>query len=200
MLVSNTMSVGLRERKKAHTRRTLQHEALRLFAARGYEATSVEDIAAAAGVSSMTFFRYFPSKEDVVLEDDYDALLAAQLAEQPAHLPALVRVQSAVRASLSSIYAEARDELLTRVRLITSTPALRARLYSSQSSTERLLAEVFSAEDPAHPGVALRGRVIGAACIATLTTALLTWAERNGAEHLPDLVDRAFTILRTEVG
>ena len=193
------MSDGLRERKKVRTRRVLQAQALRLFAERGYDATSVDDIAAAAEVSSMTFFRYFRSKEDVVLEDEYDVLLAAQLAIQPTDLPALVRVQSAVRESLSSIYAEARDELLTRVRLITCTPALRARLYSSQSSTERLLAEIFSAEGPAGPGAALRGRVIAAACIATLTTALLTWAENNGAEHLPDMVDRAFTILRTEV-
>ena len=66
---------GLRERKKAKTRAAIQTQALRLIAEQGYEATTVEQIAEAAEISPSTFFRYFPTKEDVVVEDDYDPLL-----------------------------------------------------------------------------------------------------------------------------
>ncbi|MGH4006284.1 MAG: TetR/AcrR family transcriptional regulator, partial [Pseudonocardiaceae bacterium] len=67
---------GLRARRKAQTRQVIQAHALRLFLANGYDATTVEEIAAAAGVSHMTFFRHFPTKESVVDTDDYDPMIA----------------------------------------------------------------------------------------------------------------------------
>ena len=72
-------SPGLRERKKQKTRWAIQEHALRLFAEQGYEATTVDQIAAAAEISPSTFFRYFPTKEDLVIEDEYDALLVEGL-------------------------------------------------------------------------------------------------------------------------
>lgn len=112
-----------RERKKARTRQRLQEEALRLFIERGYEATTVEQIAAAAGVSHMTFFRYFPTKEDVVLSDSYDPLLVAAIQARPRSEHPVTRIHTAVRDGLGAIYAIDRDALLVRVRLTLRTPA-----------------------------------------------------------------------------
>src|ERR1700744_6700684 len=87
---------GLRERKKARTRASLREHALRLFREQGYQATTVEQIAAAAEVSPSTFFRYFPTKEDVVLNDDMDTRVLEALARQPAELAPLAAVRAAV--------------------------------------------------------------------------------------------------------
>lgn len=77
---------GLRERKKAKTHAAIQEHAMRLFAEQGYEATTVEQIAAAAEVSPSTLFRYFPTKQDIVLHDALDPLLFAAFGEQPPEL------------------------------------------------------------------------------------------------------------------
>ncbi|HVT68163.1 MAG TPA: TetR family transcriptional regulator, partial [Trebonia sp.] len=88
--MSQTFAQGsLRERKKARTRASLREHALRLFREQGYQATTVEQIAAAAEVSPSTFFRYFPTKEDVVLNDDMDTRVLAALARQPAEMAPL---------------------------------------------------------------------------------------------------------------
>src|SRR5919107_864075 len=87
---------GLRERKKAETRRSIQEHALRLFLEKGYDATTVEEIAAAAGVSHMTFFRYFPSKPAVVENDDYDPMIAELIKGRPAGEPPLTAIARAL--------------------------------------------------------------------------------------------------------
>ncbi|MFC4857774.1 TetR family transcriptional regulator [Actinophytocola glycyrrhizae] len=179
-----------RERKKAQTRQRLQEQALRLFTERGYEATTVEQIAAAAGVSHMTFFRYFPTKEDVVLSDSYDPLLVAAIRGRHRAEHPVTRIHAAVRESLTAIYAADRDALLARVRLALRTPALRARLWENQFATRDLLAGAL-VDGP--PGFATR--ILASACLATLTTALEEWVATDGAAELPDLVDAAFEAL-----
>ena len=91
-----TAVLGLRERKKARTRASIREHAMRLFLHQGFAQTSVEQIAEAAEVSPSTFFRYFPTKEDVVLADDLDPILLAALAAQPPELPPLVALRRAV--------------------------------------------------------------------------------------------------------
>src|SRR6201999_2191851 len=92
-----TGQAGLRERKKARTRASLREHALRLFREQGYQATTVEQIAAAAEVSPSTFFRYFPTKEDVVLQDDMDSRMIEALARQPADLAPIAAVRAALQ-------------------------------------------------------------------------------------------------------
>src|SRR5579871_1515510 len=86
---------GLRERKKARTRAALREHALRLFREQGYQATTVEQIAAAAEVSPSTFFRYFPTKEDLVLQDDMDTRIVAAFEQQPPGLGPIAAVRAA---------------------------------------------------------------------------------------------------------
>src|SRR5215203_7523738 len=87
---------GLRERKKAKTRAEIQRHALKLFGERGYEATTVAQIAEAAEVSESTFFRYFPTKEDVVLWDEFDPLVFEALRAQPAELSTIRALRNAI--------------------------------------------------------------------------------------------------------
>jgi len=191
--------VGLRARKKAVTRRALQQHALRLFLANGYDATTVDAIAQAAGVSHMTFFRYFPTKEDVVLADEYDPLLAELIAARPAEEPALDALRHALGAGFAAIYGADRDALLCRTRLILQTPALRARLWEQQAATERLFASALAARRGQDvPDLATR--VLAAACLAVVTTALTAWVDGDGVHDLPALIDQAFVMLRAELG
>ncbi|MEQ7004979.1 TetR family transcriptional regulator [Actinopolymorpha sp. B17G11] len=184
---------GLREQRKAQTRRSIQEHALRLFLANGYETTTVAEIAAAAGVSHMTFFRYFPTKEAVVENDEYDPLLVAFIEGRPGDEGPLTTLREAIRQGLGLVYAADRDALLVRTRLILHTPALRARMIHNLAATEQLFAQTLAAR--ADSDVTLETRVVAAAALAALTTAITTWAEGNGTPELPDLIDQAFDAL-----
>lgn len=130
---------GLRERKKARTRATIRNEAMRLFREQGYAETTVEQIAAAADVSPSTFFRYFPSKEQVVLTDDLDPIMIAALA-QPADVPPLRALRQAIEAVYGSLSKEDREFERSRQRLILSVPELRATIMLELARSINLLA------------------------------------------------------------
>ena len=85
-MLSTNHALGLRERKKIKTRQAIRREAFRLIDENGYATTTVEQIAEAAEVSPSTFFRYFPSKESLLLADDLDPLILAAFEAQPPDL------------------------------------------------------------------------------------------------------------------
>ncbi|MBE3000685.1 TetR family transcriptional regulator [Nocardiopsis sp. HNM0947] len=184
------------ERKKERTRNALREAAFRLFAEHGYEETTVARIAAEAGVSHMTFFRYFPSKEDVVLHDDYDPMLEELVRAQPSGKPPLRRVRDAVMSAMPTVYEQEREVLLIRSRLLLTTPPLRSRmaesLSGSQTAFERGLSDPAEAEAPP-----LASRVVASACVAALTTAITAWVEEGGTGYLPGLMEQAFDALET---
>jgi AcrR family transcriptional regulator len=184
---------GLRAQRKARTRRAIQEHALRLFLAQGYEQTTVEEIAAAAGVSHMTFFRYFPIKEAVVEDDDYDPFIAELVRGRPAGEGPLEALRAALRAGLDAVLDTDRDAVYARTRLIVTTPALRAGQWRNTAATADLLAGALA--DREGQVVDLRLRVIAAAATAALTTALTAWVEDDGAADLRSLVDEAFAAL-----
>jgi AcrR family transcriptional regulator len=183
-----------RQRKKTATRDRIRASALRLFREQGYDATTVEQIAAAAGVSHMTFFRYFPAKEDVVLSDAYDPLIASFIAQTPESWPLTRRIRTVLVEGLRQIYDTQRDTMLAQNKLIVSTPALRARLWADQIATQQLILQALSASQD-HPQPSFADRVTVAACLAAASTAILTWVENDGVPELPDLMDQAFDAL-----
>ena len=183
-----------RQRKKAETRDRIRACALRLFLEQGYDATTVEQISAAAGVSHMTFFRYFPAKEDVVLSDSYDPLIARRLEQTPATWPLFQRIRTVLVEGLAQVYETDRDTLLAQNKLIAATPALRDRLWADQIATQRLFLEALGA-GPGDRPPSLQARVTVAACLAAASTAILAWVENDGTPELPELIDQAFEAL-----
>src|SRR6516225_4725487 len=118
---------GLRERKKARTRASLREHALRLFREQGYQNTTVEQIAAAAEVSPSTFFRYFPTKEDLVLQDDMDTRMLEAFERQPTGLSPVAAIRGAIREVLES-YSEADLDVIRQTTTLAMTvPEVRAR-------------------------------------------------------------------------
>ena len=129
----STEAGGLRERKKARTRADLQRHALRLFRDRGYAATTVDDIAAAAEVSRSTFFRYFAGKEQAVLYDDVDPLMAEAFGEVPDGTPLLPALRYALRSAFERLPDEKRELEEVRMELARSQPEIRAALRDTFS-------------------------------------------------------------------
>jgi AcrR family transcriptional regulator len=178
-----------RQRKKNATRDRIRTSALRLFREQGYDATTVEQIASTAGVSHMTFFRYFPTKEDVALSDSYDPLIAGALEQTPAGWPVSRRIRAVLVDGLRQVYVTDRDTMLAQNKLIVATPVLRERLWASQIATQQLILQALG------PEPSFRDKVTVAACLAAATTAVLTWVENDGTPELPDLIEQAFDTL-----
>jgi AcrR family transcriptional regulator len=119
---------GLRERKKARTRAAIREHALRLFRSQGYAATTVEQIAAAAEVSQSTFFRYFPTKEDVVLRDDFGDRMLEAFSRQPASLAPVAALRAAIREALATLTPTEWAEFRELTALGMAVPEVRARM------------------------------------------------------------------------
>ena len=183
-----------RQRKKAATSDRIRASALRLFREQGYDATTVEQIAAAAGVSHMTFFRYFPTKEDVALSDRFDPLIASAIAQTPAAWPLIQRIRAVLVQGLRQVYDTDRDTLLAQVKLIVSTPALRERQWAGQIATQQAILHALQT-DQYDPRASFQAKVTVAACLAAASTAVLTWVENDGTPELPDLIEQAFDTL-----
>jgi AcrR family transcriptional regulator len=127
--------VGLRERKKARTRAAIREHALRLFRQQGYSLTTVEQIAAAAEVSPATFFRYFPTKEDVVLQDDSEVVTIEGLNAQPPELSPVAAFRAAATASLAAMTDADKEQFRETAQLTAQVPEIRARALDEFTRT-----------------------------------------------------------------
>jgi AcrR family transcriptional regulator len=179
--------VGLRERKKARTRASIREHALRLFRDQGYHATTVEQIAEAAEISPSTFFRYFPTKEDVVIQDDMDLVALAAFERQPAGLSPV----AAFRAAMAEAYAALTEEELARLEetsaLTMTIPELRARAVDELSRTIDVIAQVTARRTGRDPGD-LAVRNLAGAVMGVVMSATLPWA--GAGHHTAEMFER----------
>jgi AcrR family transcriptional regulator len=187
---------GLRERHRKRTAAELEEAALRLFSERGFDAVTIDDIAAAADVSRRTFFRYFGSKEDVVLSDHPRRLgeLQAALDRRPPDEPALAALRHAVM-SLADTFKDERDRMLRRFRLMTTTPALEARSLCLQRNWETAVTEMLAARMGVDPANDLRPGVVAATTMAAMRVATANWLAGGGKDDLPMILAAALDLL-----
>jgi AcrR family transcriptional regulator len=167
-------TAGLRERKKAKTRTAIQTHALRLFREQGYDATTVQQIIEDAEVSESTFFRYFPTKGDVVLSDDYDPLIVAAFLDQPPELRPIQALRIAFRTAFDQLPSQEASDQRDRMQLVFSVPELRAAMLDQFASAMRLLADVLAERTGRQPSdnavITLAGAVVGAVVAVTMAT------------------------------
>jgi len=176
----------------------IQTEALRLFAENGYAETTVEEIADAAVISTRTFFRYFPSKEDVVIWDEYDDRPERVDEELLANDASAETIRAGIRAALAGLYRRDPDRLLARLRLAFNVPEVRARFYDEQSKGVELVAATLRRKGRAGSDD-VRVRVLASALLAAVTVALDRWQKGGGKGDLLALVDEAIDVLAAEL-
>ncbi|MGW6273653.1 MULTISPECIES: TetR/AcrR family transcriptional regulator [unclassified Streptomyces] len=196
----------LRAQRRIETQRTVQAHAVRLFTERGYDATTVTDVARAAGVSPMTVYRHFPTKEDLVLFEPHGHLVAERIAASSPAQPLVRRIGRALVDSAAVMTGGDRGGgrtaseqfLLARLRLMISTPALRAKHLDSQYALQQAVVEGLG-DEAADAETVFRARAAASACLGAMHTALVHWAEDDGRSALPDLIARALTAAFGEV-
>jgi AcrR family transcriptional regulator len=172
---------GLRERKKRATRLAIRDAGMRLFAERGFTATTVDEIAEAADVSRATVFSYFPAKEDIVFGDAPSAVesLAAGLRERADGQGTI----AGVRAWVGELTGWLEPELELQLRLVREVPVVAARRLQIYGDIERVIADALEVE--LGPGRQLAARLAAASMMAALRlteeTAVRRMEQQDGA-------------------
>jgi AcrR family transcriptional regulator len=182
-----------RSRRSAATRQRIHDTALRLFQEHGFEAVTVGQIAAGAGVSVPTFYAHFPSKEHVVMQLPTSDQIAQIIAGQPDDLPVGERIRRAVPEWLAQWTPEDLEAHLARWRVIATTPPLRTRAAEFERTTAGMVADALPAEGTGlRPGDA----IVVNAYLSAYTSAVLAWADGNGERKLEEHVEEAFDALQ----
>jgi len=186
-------AVGRRERKKARTRAAIQHEALRLFGEKGYDRTTMEEIAEAADVSASTLFRHFASKEALVLTDEYDPLIIDACRSQAAELGTVEAIRRGIRNVFEHVSEEALADMRLRAELAVSVPDLRGAMLDQLAQAIGDLTGVV-AERAGRPTDDFGVATLAGAIMGVMLSAELYWVEHPESE-LFALVDDALVLL-----
>ena len=191
------LPTGLRDRKRAQTRARIQAAAMRLFLDRGFDATTLDEIAVAADVSRRSLFHYFASKEEIVFSTkaDFPALLAEAVGRRPADEPLLDMVENAL---MDLAEGHLSPQMRDLTRLIHDTPALSAGDQAKYELVERVLAKAL-ADRKGLPETDIACRVTAASAIGILKLSTQAWLA--GTDAGPDTFGRAaFAALRRVAG
>lgn len=193
---------NLRQRARDAVREQIADVALELFAERGFEHVTVEEIATAAGISARSFFRYFPNKEDVLLSDPVETgtIVRDSFAARPADEPIWTSLRIAFDALVKDVSdAEAKRGVLA-MKLITNSPALRAHSLEKHHAWATMLTPlVLERLDPG-PTQKLRAETLIRAGLACFDVALAEWTAHDGAIPFEPLLDQAFDELARATG
>jgi AcrR family transcriptional regulator len=191
-------TAGLRERKKARTRAEIQTHAFRLFQEQGYDATTVQQIIEEAEVSESTFFRYFPTKADVVLLDDFDPLITEAFRRQPPELSPVQALRGAFKSAFDELSAQEESEQQDRMRIILSVPELRAGMLDQFASAMGLLAEEL-AERAGRDRDDIAVRALAGAVVGVAVAVMFVMVDDPTA-NLAALLDEAMAHLEAGLG
>ncbi|MEV4513478.1 TetR family transcriptional regulator [Dactylosporangium sp. NPDC049525] len=185
--------MSLAERKRQLVRDELTEAALKLLAFQGFEATTIDQMAAAAGVSRRTFFRYFQSKEDVIIEflSDLGRQLSHGLSTRPPTEPPAVALQNTLRVFTDTFWEHPeKSQRLAKVTM--STPALLARYLERQVTWRATLTTELATRMDVDPGTDVRPAVLVAVAFAAFDTALMRWVEQGSTTDLNALLAECF--------
>ena len=180
---------GLRERKKARTRAAIREHALRLFREQGYHATTVEQIAAAAEVSPSTFFRYFPTKEDVVLQDDMETLMMDAFERQSPEVGLVAAVRAATREIQGAMDQAHWEQMRQTAELAMTIPEVRARALDDFSRIIAMMAEAMAKRTGRNPDD-LAVRAVSGAIFGVILAVTTPWEDWTGKHISADLFAR----------
>lgn len=176
--------------RKQRTQEALQEAALHLFEEHGYEATSAAAIARHAGVSEMTYFRHFATKDAVLMADPYDPLIARGVRGQPAGLSPIGATIAGIRGALSEVPLSATDLIRRRLRIVANTPSLTGAMARNNASTEAAISDALISRGAERADA----RIAAAAVLGALNAALLDWAATEG-DDLGAAIERALRVL-----
>jgi AcrR family transcriptional regulator len=185
---------GLRERKRQQTRERLTRMAMALFLERGFEATTLDDIAAAADISRRSFFHYFASKDDVVFawQEESTAALIAAVAARPASESMLTAAENAISAMVRQLEP---GEAIAMACLKRDNPALQARDQVKYEKLERALAEALG-NRAGHKAETLQARLVAMTATGAMRIGGELWAAEGARENPEALVKRTFAAIR----
>jgi AcrR family transcriptional regulator len=172
---------------------------MRLFAQQGYDETTVEQIAAAAEISPSTFFRYFKTKEDVVVQDRYDDMIIEAIIAAPKDLAPVQAIRHALGQAFVGIDAAEIEQSFERARLVLNHPALRARSLQNMVETTGAMSVALAARMGREPSDT-RVRALCGACMGALLECVMRWLEHGGPLiELAAMIDEALDVVENGI-
>jgi AcrR family transcriptional regulator len=188
---------GLRARKRRETTRRITDAGIRLFLDRGYEATTLDDIAAAAAISRRTFFHYFKSKDDILisLQSGMGTMIADAIRKAPLDKQPLAAVRDAV---IEVCAAVPPDDMLAIDRLMRSSETVQTRKQASYVEQERILLAALRERWP-QTGREPALKLVAMIAMGAIRLSTEAFNREAGARTMPSLLRETFDTLETEL-